>query len=612
MCGLDGFYRFNSVVNEEDVKVVKQMTSHLAHRGPDAEGIFHHGHCALGHRRLSIIDLDKRSNQPFTDHSGRYTIVFNGQIYNYNEIKADLTEYPFRTTSDTEVILAGYAKWGAQCLGKMNGMFALAIYDTVEQTLFIARDRLGVKPLYYYMNSKVFLFASEIRALLSAGLIPKKVSHTALQEYLFFQAPACPNSILEDIHQLPPAQYAYVREGQMHASSYWTFGATAPEQPDNYALAIKDVRHLLQESVRRRMISDVPLGAFLSGGIDSSAIVELMSQVEQGVNTFSIVFQEADYDESQYSDLIANKYATHHHKLLLSPQQFLEEVPNALNAMDSPSADGMNTYVVSKLTRQAGVTVAMSGLGGDELFAGYHNFKVWKNMKRYGFFMLPAPLRSVLTASISTSAEESRRERMAILSGSDGILTKAYPAFRQVMGSKLVASITRDKGKDPMLFERNGLNDGFGILSQYSIAELTNYTRNVLLKDTDQFSMASGLEVREPFFDHLLVDYVMRLPDKWKLGSTPKRLLSDAMGELLPNEIVMRKKKGFLFPWAHWLKNELQDFAAEHIEFLADRQEFDGDEVRKVWLQFKKNASAIPWVYIWQLVALSHWLRKNL
>jgi asparagine synthase (glutamine-hydrolysing) len=376
------------------------MAERMSHRGPDADGVYQHKNCTLGHRRLSIIDLDSRSNQPFTDVSGRYTVVFNGQIYNFKEIKAMLPEYPFRTTSDTEVIVAAYAKWGLQCVERMHGMFAFAIYDAVEESLFLARDRFGVKPLYYALYQDVFLFASEVRALLSTGLVSKKLDHQGVHELLMFQSAACPNSIVEGVKQLHPAHYAVLKNGRLEEKRYWMFGASANGVATNYTHACKEVRRLFFESVERRMISDVPLGAFLSGGIDSSAIVAAMSQIRAPVNTFSIVFSEPEYDESEYSDLMAQKYATRHHRLLLSPGEFLSELPNALDAMDSPSADGMNTYIVSKLTRKAGVTVALSGLGGDELFAGYPNFRVWHKLHRTGFFILPRVMRRLIASKM--------------------------------------------------------------------------------------------------------------------------------------------------------------------------------------------------------------------
>jgi asparagine synthase (glutamine-hydrolysing) len=543
--------------------------------------------------------------------------VFNGQIYNFKEIKAELQDYPYSTTSDTEVILAAYTRWGERCLDRMNGMFTIAIYDSVDQSLFVARDRLGVKPLYFSLTHKHFIFGSEIRALLASGLVRNKMGDSGLLEYFMHQSTPSPGTILEDVFQIRPAHFVIVKDGKFSQHRYWDFGTSDKEAPSDYTVATKSVRKLLLQSVERRMISDVPLGAFLSGGIDSSAVVALMAQVSDRVSTFSVTFDEEEYDESRFSQRIATQYRTDHHPILLNPGLMLDELPNALDAMDSPSTDGINTYVISKYTKAAGLTVALSGLGSDELFAGYHYFRMWKRLKQNSFFMLPGGLRRAVMRLLYRNADSSRLERMEQLALSDGSIGETYPAFRQVSGRGTALALMSHEhsarisnvGKDNSL---NGNMDQHPLLSQFSIAELTNYTLNVLLKDTDQFSMASALEVREPYFDYKLVDYVLMLPDKWKLGKTPKKLLTDAMGNLLPTEIINRPKRGFLLPWEHWLKHELSGFAKERIDYLADRPEFAGDKIQEAWTTFMKNPKGTTWPYVWQLVALSHWIKKNL
>jgi asparagine synthase (glutamine-hydrolysing) len=326
------------------------------------------------------------------------------------------------------------------------------------------------------------------------------------------------------------------------------------------------------------------------------------------------VFSEPEFDESEFSDLMAQKYATRHHRLLLSPHEFLSELPNALDAIDSPSADGMNTYVVSKLTRKAGVTVALSGLGGDELFAGYRNFRVWQRLHRMGFFRLPRMMRKLLSRGIQQRVKGISVARLLEVATSDGVISKAYPAFREVMSNKMARTLLKQQlseKSDPVRLEEDEHMNAFQIISQYSIAELTHYTRDVLLKDTDQFSMASSLEVREPFFDHMLVDYVLRLPDMWKLGSAPKQLFVDAMGELLPDAIVHRAKRGFMFPWKYWLRNDLREIVETNMEFLAGLPEFNGDAIRDIHTNFVQDRPGAAWTCIWQLVALSHWIRRN-
>ncbi len=615
MCGITGIYHLDSAVDSETIRLVSAMTGSFAHRGPDAEGIYHNGKVCLGHRRLAIIDLDARSNQPFTDATGRYTIVFNGQIYNFREIRSEIPEYPFHTESDTEVIVAAYAKWGGRCPEKMNGMFALAIYDAVEQSIFLARDRFGIKPLYYYLDAQCLMFASEIRTLLQTGRIPHKLSHEGLREYFMYQSTACPNSIVDGIKQVYPAHYARIHNGKLEQTRYWAFGTTSNGVAKSYKEALGDVRRLLSTSVERRMISDVPLGAFLSGGIDSSAIVALMSEIATQVDTFSIVFDEPVFDESPFSDLIAKKYNTRHHKLLLRPSAFLSELPHALEAMDSPSADGMNTYVVAKLTKNAGITVAMSGLGADELFAGYHNYRIWSKLNKSGYFLLPAPLRNLLSSAMRRRMKHISGDRIKTISKSRGDISKAYPAFREVMSSReadvLLQGVASEENHEIVSLEQIMIRQ-FKTISQYSLEEMTNYMRNVLLKDTDQFSMASALEVRVPFLDHELVDYVLKLPDAWKLGAMPKKLLTESMGSLLPEAIVHRPKRGFTFPWQSWLRNELRETVTENVLFLQDVPEFNSDEVLKIHADFMQDKRPVAWKYVWQLAVLGHWIQKHL
>lgn len=615
MCGISGIFR-RGIANPDDRVLVSKMNDAQAHRGPDADGIAQSGKCTLGHRRLSIIDLDGRSNQPFSDVTGRYTMVFNGQIYNFRDIKAELSDYPFHTTSDTEVLVAAYTKWGADCLQRLNGMFAFAIYDTREETLFIARDRFGVKPLYYYVDENIFAFASEMRALLSTGLVQRKLDYRGVKDLLMVQSSICPQTILQDVRQLHPAHWAKLSApGELQEVRYWTPGETFPNHTANYTQACTDVRQLFFASVERRMISDVPFGAFLSGGIDSSAIVAAMSQVRSGIDTFSIAFQEAEFDESVYAEEIARLYNTRHHKLVLTPDEFIQEVPNALGAMDNPSADGMNLYVVSKLTKKAGVTVALSGIGGDELFAGYDNFKAWYRLKRSGYFNLPKSLRLGIASLMHKRRPGVSLERFQQIARSDGRISQAYQAFREDIRHDLMESILPESGErqsDAIRLDEGKIMDMLNPVSAYSVAELTLYTRNVLLKDTDQFCMAFALEVREPFFDHEFADYVIGLPAPWKMGNKPKKLLCDAMGNLLPDSIIYRQKRGFSLPWKFWLRNDLKDIVRDNLLYIEAQPGFNGSAIRKLYDTFQQGSDGSVDRYIWRLVSLSAWMRKNM
>ncbi len=623
MCGIAGILNLNSDKSIE--RPIHAMTDALAHRGPNADGFYiEENRIGLGHRRLSIIDLSTGANQPFSDETGRYTLIFNGEIYNYLEIKALLPNYPFKTTSDTEVILAAYLKWGKACLEHLNGMFAFALWDKMEQKLFVTRDRLGVKPFYYYFNNNHFLFSSEIRSLLSSGFIERRLDKNAIRDYLVFQSVYAPFTIIKDIFQLMPGEYATVSKAGMEKAFYWKAENrhSAEEIPD-LLTAQKNVKELLSASVERRMMSDVPLGAFLSGGIDSSAVVALMAQAsERPIDTFTVSFAEKEYDESRFADIISKKYNTHHTTIRLSPADFLKELPDALDATDAPSGDGLNTYVVSKATKNAGVTVALSGLGGDELFAGYQYFPQYQKINNsFPFYwQIPSGVRHPLLFLAGTmfSSNQKAERIINILNLDSPSIDAVYPYFRLINTEGEADKLLKTKGASDLIIrqllkERKQDIGNLPLLSQVSVGEILGYTLNVLLRDTDQFSMASALEVREPFFDYKLVEYVLKVPDHFKYNkSTPKSLLVGAMGDMLPDSIVHRPKMGFSFPWRDWLLNELRPFCEEYLDYLSNYDIFDKQRIQSEWTLFKdSNGKKFSWVKIWQLVVLSHWLKKN-
>jgi asparagine synthase (glutamine-hydrolysing) len=616
MCGIAG------IVGLKDQEIANQkirlMTESLKHRGPDATGIFVDEAIALGHLRLSIIDLSETANQPFFDISNRFSITFNGEIYNFQDVKKLLPDYPFRTKSDTEVILAAYEKYGAECLSMLNGMFAFAIWDRERKELFAARDRLGVKPFYYSLNKDgAFIFSSEIRAILNSQLIPRKLNNYGVYDYLMYQSVYAPETIVENIYQLPAGEFGIFSDGEFKRKAFWQIEKkpllNISEDENTVKQNIKD---LLLNSVEQRMISDVRLGAFLSGGIDSSAIVALMSEVsDRPIDTFSVTFGEKEFDESAYSSLIAKKYKTNHTSVFLTADDFLNELPQALNAIDSPSGDGINTYVVSKATKNSGITVALSGLGGDELFAGYPNFLNWYKTKKGFLPKIPALIRKPIGRAFSNSGN-SKYQRMADVVSADKInLTGIYPMFRQVMSQQNVKDFYKNGHYEisiqRLLKEKESDIEKFPLLSQFSIGELLGYTQNVLLKDTDQFSMASALEVREPFFDYRLVEYVLQVPDHIKYPKYPKSLLVDSIYPMLPDEIVHRKKMGFVLPFERWMRNELKDFCQNRLENLAAREIFNSDRLLKNWNDFQKGTNGVLWSHLWHLVVLTEWLENN-
>ena len=618
MCGISG------IVSKTDTRalpdVIRRINGAMAHRGPDADGFFVEEEIALGHRRLSILDLSAAANQPFADASGRYRMVFNGEIYNFQEIKKKLPEYPFHTSGDTEVIIAAFAKYGPDCLNLLRGMFALAIWDKQEKSLFLARDRFGVKPLYYHHAGDRFLFASELRALLNSGWIPRKLNRGAVTDYLKYQAFASPLTPIEGVCELPAGTYMTYRDGHIETKVWWEL--TAQKKPiaeTKIGDIQKRIRELLYQSVERRLVSDVSLGAFLSGGIDSSAVVAIMSQVNPGAtNAFTIAFEEKDYNELPYAELIAQKYKVNHTKLLLRPQDFLDQLPEALNAMDSPSGDGLNTYLVSKAIRKSGIIVALSGIGGDELFAGYPFFKQFLSIKkRRAIFDHTLGLRKALSLLVPASDQKMIRiKELLEVPASD--ISDIYPIFRQIQNPKvlrrLYGSLQPIKEADTLeknLGSKQQALDRFAFLSQVSIADYLGYTQSVLLKDADQMSMAVSLELREPFFDNDLVEYVLNIPDEFKFPAYPKKLLVESLGDLLPPEIVFRKKQGFVLPYDLWMRGDLRGFCEQKIRGLAGRGIFEEEKLIAYWNRFLERKAGIRWADIWIFVVLEHWLETN-
>ncbi|HEX9513726.1 MAG TPA: asparagine synthase (glutamine-hydrolyzing) [Puia sp.] len=620
MCGIAGILHFDHAPS--DGSLVRKMTGAMAHRGPDSDGFFLEGEVALGHRRLSIIDLSTAANQPFSDDSGRYVMVFNGEMYNYREVRSLIKEYPFRTSSDTEVLIAAYAKWGADCIRFFRGMFAFVVWDRQEKELFIARDRMGVKPLYFYRDSKCFLFASEIRAILSTGLVKRQLDPSALVDYFSYQSVSYPCTPVEGIQQLEAGAWMKIRNGQTEKGVYWDVTKTRQDFDFSDVPGVKKkIRDLMLQSIERRLVSDVPVGAFLSGGIDSSAVVGLMAEASSSrPNTFNVAFEEEAFDESTYAEIIAKKFNTNHTKLLIKPTMFLEELENALDAMDIPSGDGINSFVVSKAIRRNGMTVALSGMGGDELFAGYPFFEQYLQLqKRQALWKIPSGIRSLLATALTAGRPQGKRGRMGqLLELPSPSIDHAYPVFRQILSPFLINKLIRlsdeDKAYTPIGKELMARKEGLSrlpLLSQVSAAEYLGYTQHTLLKDTDQMSMAASLEVREPFFDQDLVEFVLSIPDSLKRPTYPKSLLVESLKPLLPDEIVFRKKQGFLFPWDIWLRKDLRSFCDKLLKNMAQRPFIKGDALLDCWQRFLAGDKNIRWAEIWLFVVLEYWMEKN-
>lgn len=626
MCGINGYIGFKD--KAQGRSVVQQMNSCMAHRGPDNNSTWVDETLALGHVRLSILDLSEAAHQPFVSADGNYIIAFNGEIYNFSQVKQTLlAKFPhlvFRTSSDTEILLQAYIQLGEACLDELNGMFAFAIWDIQKKKLFIARDRVGEKPLYYYSEGDTFIFASEIRSLLAAGIIPRKLNVDALPDYVQYQTVHAPYTLIKDVFMLTPGNYITVEDGFVFTKNYWSPTINGEQKTENGerknggTKVISDIKALFEDSIRLRMVADVEVGAFLSGGIDSSAVVAQMAQLSpKSISTFSIIFGEKDFSEEEFSNQIAKKYNTNHHPIRISADDFLHEIPSILKSVDFPGGDGPNTYAVARATRKTGIKVAMTGLGGDELFAGYpiftqthsfHNKKLLKNTPR---FIRKMAGNAIGAVKGGTTGQKYKR----ILSQSKITDAGFYRLSRQLFDKEFVKQLLDLKTNATLPVEEIAKIIFTGhknyLLSEVSIAEMRTYMQNVLLRDTDQMTMAHALEVRAPFLDHRLIEYALNINDELKYPHTPKQLFVKAMGDLLPSEVVNRKKMGFTFPWAHWLRNEMKGYCEQRIKSLAQRNYFNGAELLGLWERFAKNDKNVPWSRVWHLVTLEEWINNN-
>lgn len=625
MCGIAGF----TVLKDSSKNyrtVISSMVNALKHRGPDAQNTWSNETTYLGHARLSIIDLSEASNQPMHSSDSRYVIVYNGELYNYKDLKLELQRvaqgtgnlpYFFKTNSDTEVVMAAYQRWGVECLNKFNGMFAFALYDTLENTLFIARDRVGIKPLYYSYNDDRLVFASEIRSILNSDFVERKLNRDAINEYFLYQTVHAPNTIIEDVKMLMPGHYMVLKNGDLHLKKYWDLNNFTSSSNDfDYKQTCAKTKELLFQAVERRLVADVPFGAFLSGGIDSSAVVGIMSRMSsKKVETFNVSFDESEFSEAKYAKKIAEKFETNHHEIKLSPEDFLKQLPESLDALDYPSGDGPNTYVVSKATKHAGITMALSGLGGDEVFAGYDVFKRMTEINKKSYLnILPSALRKIPASLMKAKNKSVAGDKIyEVLTQAKVNVSSAYPISRKVFSDSQLEGLLKLKASNNLntLIKKIKETDKDHLLSYVSALEINTYMQNILLRDTDQMSMAVALEVRVPFLDYKLLEFVLSVKDEFKYPSTPKKLLIDSLGDLLPDEVVNRPKMGFTLPWKNWMKNELKSFCEENIKSLSKRDFVNEQAILNLWQQFMKDDLRVSWSRLWHLIVLESWLTKN-
>lgn len=607
MCGISGSIGYKQ-------NFISDMNEALNHRGPDDNGFFSEKSIQLGQTRLSILDLTKKGHQPMHNEDKSIWITYNGEIYNFQEIRKRLisTGHKFLSNTDTEVVIHAYEQFGTDCIKYFNGMFAFAIWDKNKNHLFAARDRLGIKPFIYYHNKDKFIFSSELKAILATNHANKKFNKRAIYDFFSYGSVYAPHTLIEKVYQLLPGHYLVFKNNGLKIDRYWKPSKNLSKEKEK--IQLKKIRKLLEKSVKSRLISDVPLGAFLSGGIDSSAIVALMQKnSKKQVKTFSVVFNEKDYDESEFSDKIANKFNTDHKQILLKEKEVLEQMPKIFDSMDQPSVDGFNTYIISQAVKKAGLTVALSGLGGDELFAGYPLFKNLPrlNKLRKVFSIIPSKIRKSIFNNFLQKAENRRNLKTYAALLHCRNLTDLQSLQRKVFLDFEIKKIVEGNLHTKTQIKNYYLQNPINILSKL---ELSTYLQNTLLHDTDRMSMAHALEVRVPFLDHELVDYVLSIPGKRKVSKDyPKVLLLKAVKQLLPREVYKRKKQGFVFPWDKWLRNELKNYCDEKlsIETLKKIPFVNAKEVNRIWHSFLNGSELYNYSSILCFLSFVNWCEKN-
>ena len=639
MCGIFGIIGRNARVHAD---ILERATRSLAHRGPDDSGtvILHDSahesvEIGLGNRRLAILDLSPQGHQPMNDPATGNWIVYNGEVYNFREVRTKLEQAGlyFRSNSDTEVILKAYGHWGEECLREFRGMFAFAIWDAHRHRLFLARDPMGIKPLYFYQSNQYFIFSSEVRTLLGTGLIPRAIDGAGLVNYLTFGSLYDPNTLVEGVNALQPGCYLNWEQGQVKREQYWDLVPTNLSEscehdnvdPGRRIELETQIAEMLDESVRMQMVSDVPVGVFLSGGIDSNSLVGILSRNGVLPSTFSIVFSEADYSEAEYSRAVAQHFHTDHHEIKVAQTDFLAAIDPALNAMDLPTIDGINTYFVSERTRRAGVKVVLSGLGGDEIFAGYSSFRTVPRMERFAaaWRHIPGAMRNPLASAIAAVAPSSDRNRKLAALGRDrGAIVHPYFLSRMLFTpgqqNELLPEVNSNSATflcaEKALTETLSRAQSLDPINRVSYLEARCYMLNTLLRDSDFMSMAHGLEVRVPLIDHRLAARVLALPGLWKLNSgTPKPLLVKALGGQLPDQIVHRRKQGFTLPFEHWLRDALRPVVEESLRKIGDGvlgNLVSERAVWSVWQDFLEGRTS--WSRPWSLYVLQSWCERHL
>ncbi len=601
MCGICG-------ITWNDKKLIKQIIKFISHRGPDQEGYFSDKNVTLGHKRLSIIDLSSFGKQPMKSINNNIIIVFNGEIYNYQKIKNELKNkrYKFKTKTDTEVIINAYKEWGVDCVKKFNGQFAFCIYDKKKNELFLARDRLGMKPLCYYHENKRFIFASELKCIIKLNIVKKEISKEALNHYLLFGYTPLNLTILKNVKKLKPGHYIIYdlkKKEIKDYQKYWDVNIKLNNKIKEKEI-IDIVTKKLNKSIERRMISDRPVGAFLSGGVDSSLIVSFMRKKIKKLETFSVSFDRAKYDESKYARKVSKMLNTKHHEIKFSAKDIKKWINKINNYFDEPFSDASTipTYLLAKVAKK-NVTIGLSGTGGDELFGGYTRYYHFNKLRLITY--LPSLVRIPIYITLKFFGMFNKKlQKASLLFWEKEYCWSLYPKLFSFFDKK---ELNIDSGsifnKFKKYFRKKSVYGAF-------VFDQKEYIPNDLLFKEDICCMANSLEGRFPFLDHELVEFANNIPKKYKLkhGQT-KVLLKKLAEKYLPKSIIYRKKQSFSVPFAEYFRNELKEFAYELIFNFNDYDYYNKKIIRKCWKKHQKGKKNYANLFL-SLLMFNLWYKK--
>jgi asparagine synthase (glutamine-hydrolysing) len=625
MCGINGIALSSRSKKQISEQVLRGMRDVIHHRGPDDGGVFVDESVGLGHRRLSIVDVS-RGHQPMFNEDKSCIITYNGEVYNHADYREELEAkgHVYQTHCDTETILHLYEEYGARCVEKLRGMFAFAIWNRREKTLFIARDRLGVKPLYYVFDDEGNLFfASEIKALLEAKAVKPELNFNALPDQLANHGTSFDETLFKGVKRLLPGHFLIWQDGRLKIEKFWDVSFEPKHEEKSDKEFIDEWRELFRKSVELRLMADVPLGMFLSGGIDSSAICAMMSQmVSEPIKTFSVGFKEREANEFEYARIVAKKFKTEHHEITITPEQYFAELSNLIWHEDEPIGftASVPLYFVSKLA-QKHVKVVLTGEGSDEILGGYGRYQKTLALLKYGEKyeqLTPKFLRGIVKSGVSTlpNSLNHKLKRTFLTNSADieNLYFDNFAVFSKAMQEKLLTAETKANiaEKNPYVHQQNWLRetDAKDVLDKLLYADTKTYLHELLMKQ-DQMSMAASIESRVPFLDHKLVEFTARMPERMKIrGRDTKWILRGAMKGILPEEIITREKMGFPVPVGAWFRNEFRHLIDEYVlsERTFERDLFEPEFLRNLVSEHQAGTDHAQ--RLWFLVNFEIWQRQ--